>query len=562
MLKKKTLILFLSTFIIFVILKFIEKYYDDCVDTSNDWVYNNKNGYNDWMNIYQDGDTLDTLKRLMKKGPIYIDQYKALHGDTYPICKNNTLISLDNILVKEEQNRNDYEGHYNKLLNKGRLHCGRIRVGSIYDNIFGKKHYIPWTDCIPGILPAKRRLLDYITQLCDHQQQIVNIGNNMNKQQLVDRYMNKPIKRGILYTGKASHLKNIFQSIKSHRMLNVSLPIEVWVIKFDLMKCLKTVGQLPLVHCYTLPNHVRKFASKYHALLSTKLTDVMFMDVDNLAVRDVNIIFESEGYKRDGMVLWPDLWGDRCRAIAAHFPDGYSAYKTHVLWMAGFGGLTWNKERVIAQEAEAGQVAIDVRRHGGLLEVGRQFIEDKFLAQVVNGDKDIFRLVNLIFQEPFYFVPHIPGYSVNKAGMRDCLVHYFKSGDLDYDGTLETEPIFFHQLKIRDPDAMKLVYRLPMNSRTAYSTCAELRVVNNDLNNVEITNTSSWSLDEQDSSILPPLIPEIPKKSEEYYKFAVSLYDDVDKEWNKIKYANYWLFFWAYWIQLFRLNKIILPCVG
>ena len=560
MLKKKTIVLFLLTFIIFIVLKLIEKYYNDtdkdCLDTSNDWVYNNKNDYNVWMDIYRDDNNIDRLQKLMKEGPIYVDQYKALYGDTYPVCKNNKLISLENILLNEEHNRTHYEGHYNKLLNEGQLHCGRIRVGSLYEIIFGKKHYIPWKGCIPGILSAKRRLLEYMNQLCNHQQEIVNIGNSINRQQLIDRYMNKPIKRGILYTGKASHLKNIFQSIKSHRKLNVVLPIEVWVVKFDLKKCLKTVGQLPLVNCYTLPNHIGGFASKYHALLSTKLTDVMFMDADNIAVRDVNIIFDSEGYKRDGMVLWPDLWGDRCRPITNHFLEGYTSFKTHILWKASFGGLAWDKIRAIAQEAEAGQVAIDVRRHGGLLEVGRQFIEDKYLSQLVNGDKDIFRLVNLMFQESFYFVPHIPGYSVNRAGMRDCLVHYFKNGDVDFDGTLEVEPFFFHQLKIRDPGAMRLVYRLPMSSRSSYSTCADLRGT---INNIDFIKTS---LDEQDNTMLPPLIPETLRKSEEYYKFAKTLFYEVDTEWKKIKWINFWLFFSEYWIQVLHLNKIILPCKG
>jgi hypothetical protein len=221
--------------------------------------------------------------------------------------------------------------------------------------------------------------------------------------------------------------------------------------------------------------------------------------------------------------------------------------------MANFGGLQWDKLRSIAQEAEAGQIAIDIRRHGGLLEVGRQFIEDKFLNQIVNGDKDIFRLVSLIFHQQFYFIPHIPAYSINKDNKRDCLVHYFKGGDIDFDGTVQVEPFFFHQLKIRDPDAMRQVYRLPMSSRSAYSSCADLRHISNN-------NDNNNNLDEEDSLILPLLIHEKIQNGEDYYLFANNLYNNVDKAWNIIKNDNYLLFLWEYLMQLFRLNKIVLPC--
>ena len=49
-----------------------------------------------------------------------------------------------------------------------------------------------------------------------------------------------------------------------------------------------------------LPNFVHGFTSKFYALTLTGLTDVLFMDADNIAVGDVNQIFESESYLRTG----------------------------------------------------------------------------------------------------------------------------------------------------------------------------------------------------------------------------------------------------------------------
>ncbi len=137
------------------------------------------------------------------------------------------------------------------------------------------------------------------------------------------------------------------------------------------------------------------------------------MDADNIAARDVNEIFDSDAFRRTGAVLWPDLWGHSCQTVD-HLKEtspGYTAYDNHVLFKAHFGGLQFQpNERVYAQEAEAGQMAWDLRRHAGMLDVARKWIEDEFLDSIVNGDKDMFRLVPLILGEPFHYVPDIPGY--------------------------------------------------------------------------------------------------------------------------------------------------------
>ena len=35
---------------------------------------------------------------------------------------------------------------------------------------------------------------------------------------------------------------------------------------------------------------------------------------------DINAVFDSEGYRRTGAVVWPDLWGDRYIALPARAP--------------------------------------------------------------------------------------------------------------------------------------------------------------------------------------------------------------------------------------------------
>jgi len=265
--------------------------------------------------------------------------------------------------------------------------------------------------------------------------------------------------RGIIYTGLPhAHFKDIYQSILAHRNLKVSLPVEVWVDGSDLAICAEVFespgafeflfeGQEPMpppeadrlgtTRCRALPASATGFASKFHALLGTKFTDAFFMDADNLAVRDVTEVFDSVEYRSTGAVMWPDMWGDACRKTLHRADNGYTGFETGVLWQAHVGGLRWENTRTHAQEAEAGQIAFDLTRHAGLLEVGRSMIDDsQFFKVVVNGDKDIFRLVHLIVGEPFTFVSSIPGYSTAspQGGGRDCLTHYFGTGGEAGDG--------------------------------------------------------------------------------------------------------------------------------
>jgi hypothetical protein len=197
-------------------------------------------------------------------------------------------------------------------------------------------------------------------------------------------------------------------------------------------------------------------------------------------------------------VLWADLWGDKCQMEKGAHP-GESSYENHVLFVARFGGLKWENKREYAQEAETGQMAFDLMRHKGLLDFGRKLIEDrKFFKKIINGDKDIFRFVHLITGQPFYFVPHFPGYSFS-GHERDCLVHFYTPSP--YSSSISTAadaavqnstsaatskpanreiPMFFHQLKTRNPESFSQILRIPVKYRNDPSACIILGQVPDD----------------------------------------------------------------------------------
>jgi len=551
--------------------------------------------------------------QVMKRN-LYFNELLTKKEQNYPVCGN--INALEEELKIEEKNRVNEEKRYDKLLLKGNLNCGNIRVGM---GIFSKRHNTPWVDCVPRILPAKRRLLGFIKTLCKDQEE----ANRKYKQALLEEeeksrkklindkgftHKNNPSvlnedgsmseggsggsgsiltprvkRRGVVYTGKDEHFHDIFQSIYSLRLMNVSLPVEVWVNDRDHKLCVSIFStvQYPQatsggVECYKLPNFVQGFTSKYYALLYTTLTDVLFMDADNIAAGDVNTIFDSEEYQSTGSILWPDLWGNRCRAHKGERHPGDSSYENHVFFVGHFGGLKWSNTRAYAQEAEAGQMAFDLTRHSGLLDFGRKFIEDKeFLKLPINGDKDIFRFAHLITGEPFHFVPHFPGYSYS-GGHRDCLVHYFNSKSSTAENssrrndslssTLE-KPMFFHQLKTRDPNSFTQFLRVTLRDRSAPSACVILGTIPPDTTNSHSTNiriedkrrrklrhtldtdryrqrhlsadisdrirNSNVSLDVDNSDMSPLIMERYPSDSEKMRNFALKLFTNVDRIWEK-----------------------------
>lgn len=86
------------------------------------------------------------------------------------------------------------------------------------------------------------------------------------------------------------------------------------------------------------------------------------------------------------------------------------------------------------QEAESGQLVLNLQLHKPLLSLGLHLIQDSaFFGRVFYGDKDIFRFIFLITGVPFHFMG-IPGISVDASGRQDSLLHFHSSaGDAESD---------------------------------------------------------------------------------------------------------------------------------
>lgn len=302
-------------------------------------------------------------------------------------------------------------------------------------------------------------------------------------------------------------------------LLNISLPVEVWVNWEDHFVCRRVIGRLAQeyrrddINCKILPttttsssqsksSHMgiaarKSFMCKFTALLSTSLTDVIFIDADNLPITSkVATLFDSEEYRATGAIIWPDIFGEKCRETQVRnkvVDPGITAWRSHCVLQAKMGGLKWDDTFPLAQEAETGQIVLNLRKHGALIEFAKVLMEHDFFRTVFYGDKDLFRYVFLLMEEPFYFVPHYPGLSVflsdpsSVNSLRvDSLIQYFPSftsasvssttqsnNGIPTRKPSEFEPYFFHQLKLRNPESFRKALLIAPEAHSKSSVCIQ-----------------------------------------------------------------------------------------
>ena len=383
-----------------------------------------------------------------RKAPRF-DLQAARRGESYGVCDPAL---VDRLRAEVGAQRRD-----DAL--RARTRSGAVFCGTQRTLLFRAK--VPWSGCFEALPSAKARLLDEVGRLCDDQRRAVESAAGGGVQ--------APTTRGVVFTGLERHLGLIFRAVLGLRAVNCSLPAEVFVDPDLLPLCeARLAKRLRGVRCRALPGRTVGYVAKFHALLLSSFSEVIFANAGVLFARNPEELLLSAAFRDSGAVLFPDDWGERCRleavsgnAAAAQF--GQSAWSTHILFQAGVGGLSWRPERVYAQEAETSVVAIDTSRHSAVLALA-VFMKDDwdFFAHVFHGDKDIFRLAFLIMQRPFHFSPHLPGTSLVGGGVK-AIVHFFGNSSL---------PFFFSLRGSLDPEAFRNVYRLRPEFDSAASACS------------------------------------------------------------------------------------------
>lgn len=150
---------------------------------------------------------------------------------------------------------------------------------------------------------------------------------------------------GIVYVGGGKYNWLTLLSIKSVRDLGSQLPIEILIPsleEFESNLCFKIFPQFN-AKCILLPRALNKYPGsnqaedkentdddifkkfdfkgyqyKALAILLSSFENVLFLDSDNIPVRNPDALFESEPFTSHGLIVWPDFWK---RATSPRFYD-------------------------------------------------------------------------------------------------------------------------------------------------------------------------------------------------------------------------------------------------
>jgi alpha 1,2-mannosyltransferase len=215
-------------------------------------------------------------------------------------------------------------------------------------------------------------------------------------------------RNGIVMVVYPKLLASAYATIRVLRdVLHCQLPIEIWFRPDEMKPNSGILG--PLRRLAAAEDRIsfeeirdpraKRFVAKVHAIYNSKFDRVLFLDADNVPVRDPAVLFASPEFVKTGAVFWPDFWHPGSSIFGVH--------ENALLWEL------LDMPFVDMFEQESGQLLVDRRRHAAPLELVRFYAlhrPDFFSSlKLVWGDKDLFRLAWLKLEIPFHMIQTPPG---------------------------------------------------------------------------------------------------------------------------------------------------------
>ncbi|KAL7690010.1 putative alpha-mannosyltransferase, nucleotide-diphospho-sugar transferase [Plasmopara halstedii] len=240
-------------------------------------------------------------------------------------------------------------------------------------------------------LAAQKIYLDALAQNASDSSQLLGNHGNGN---------------GIVMVVYPKLMSSVYASISVLRSYNCTLPIELWISRPEVIRtpsmkiALELLQQRFLdvtVETITDPT-IAGFSTKIHAVHHSKFENVVFLDADNIPVRDPTFLFESQEFLNYGAIFWPDFWHPE-RTI-------FNIQSESLLWQLV------DLPFVDMFEQESGQLVINRKRAAIALEVLLFFANHRpshfSKLMLAHGDKDLFRLAWMKAKTQFYMIPFPP----------------------------------------------------------------------------------------------------------------------------------------------------------
>ena len=161
--------------------------------------------------------------------------------------------------------------------------------------------------------------------------------------------------RGIVMLAGGKYSEYAATALGMLREVGSQLPVEVWMkdrteVKEGWCEELETEG----IACRLLEDYMsmaalpRPYQWKVVTMLFSSFREILFLDADDMPVRNPDSVFEAQHYKDKGVILWPDYWKH-----------------TGTPWLPYILGVTDQASEIFQDEqsVESGQMVWDKERH-------------------------------------------------------------------------------------------------------------------------------------------------------------------------------------------------------
>jgi alpha 1,2-mannosyltransferase len=216
-------------------------------------------------------------------------------------------------------------------------------------------------------------------------------------------------RNGIVMVVYPKLVPSAYATIRALReLLGCSLPIEIWFRPDEMLDAPDALDPLRKLAWNTAIGQIsfhkitdpvaKRFVAKIYAIRHSFFDRVLFLDADNVPVRDPTFLFVSKEFKETGAIFWPDFWHPNATMFGLHSKS--------LLWEL------LDMPFVDMFEQESGQLIVDRRRHAAPLELVLFYAthDPNFLVhyKLAWGDKDLFRLAWLKLNVTFHMIETPP----------------------------------------------------------------------------------------------------------------------------------------------------------
>ncbi|CAF1377104.1 unnamed protein product [Adineta steineri] len=186
--------------------------------------------------------------------------------------------------------------------------------------------------------------------------------------------------------------KRLMAFLKILRWLNCKLPIEIFSFRgeltsYQILELTEISGVTSVIidDKESLANRRRsRFAIKLLAILKSTFEHVLWLDSDNIPIRDPTYLFDLPQYKRSTAIFWPDFW--------------FTSIDNPIWRILNIPC------RIQDYEQESGQILINKKSTWKPLNMALYMTTDKLFQTLLYGDKDTFRLSWQALNVSFYFI--------------------------------------------------------------------------------------------------------------------------------------------------------------